>query len=173
VPDVPQPAPLQAPATKRRRTASQPDEDTAPAAPILADGFGNPHDTARPPEDVNAPTQMPVAGRHVRLFTRVVSNASNVASPVVRGAIDHSSWQYTRCYASEMARVNAVTDGTVTVSFDVLNQLPRHAKLESSTFTSSLMNDCFMRTLTGQTVNAAGPDGAGHVVYGFRFVVTD
>jgi hypothetical protein len=32
------------------------------------------------------------------------------------------------------------------------------------------VDDCVVGTLLGQTINAAGPDGKGHVVYSFRFV---
>ena len=61
-------------------------------------------------------------------------------------------------------------EGTVTVAFDILEQLPRHAALASSTIQSATFNDCVVGTLVGQTINAAGPDGKGHVVYAFRFV---
>jgi hypothetical protein len=136
-------------------------------------GFSNPHDSARREEDVDGPQVVAVQGRHVRLLTRVVSNRSNVIDATVRGAIDHGAWAYTRCFQETFASSKEITDGTVTVAFDILDQLPRHAALESSTFPSAIINSCLVRTLTGQTINAAGSAGAGHVVYAFRFVLTD
>jgi serine/threonine protein kinase len=151
------------------------DESHASAshAGSLSDGFSNPHDGARQDDDIDAPRQTTVQGHRVRLFTRIVSNGSNVADAVVRSAIDFSSWEYDRCYEQAFRGAKDLTGGTVTVGFDILDQLPRHATLQSSTFGGTVMTPCVVQTLAGQTINAAGRDGAGHVVYGFRFVVMD
>lgn len=106
----------------------------------------------------------------MRLFVRLVSNESNVTDAVVRKAIEWSSWEYLRCYERAFGASKELPDGVVTVGFDILDQLPRHAKLVSSTIASDGFNDCVVRTLVGQTINAAGPDGKGHVVEAFRFV---
>lgn len=111
-----------------------------------------------------------VQDRHVRLFTRLVSNDSNVADGVVRKAVEWNSWEYLRCYERVFSGAKDLPEGTISVGFDILDQLPRHAKLVSSTFTSDSFNDCVVRTLVGQTINAAGPDGKGHATLGLRFV---
>jgi hypothetical protein len=106
----------------------------------------------------------------VRLFTRLASNESNVADAVVRRAIEHNSWEYLRCYERVFGGAKDLPEGTISVGFDILDQLPRHAKLVSSTFSSAAFNDCVVGTVVGQTINAAGPDGKGHAVEAFRFV---
>jgi hypothetical protein len=111
-----------------------------------------------------------VQDRHVRLFTRLVANESNVSDAVVRKAIEWSSWEYLRCYERAFSGAKDLPEGVVTVGFDILDQLPRHAALVSSTVASPTFNDCVVRTLIGQTINAAGPDGRGHAVHAFRFV---
>lgn len=110
--------------------------------------------------------------RHVRLVAYLVSNQSNVADSVVRKAVEWDSWQYLRCY-EPLASLKKLPEGTVTVGFDILDQLPQHAHLQSSTIQSSSFNRCVVGTLVGQTINAAGPDGKGHVVYGFHFIPMD
>ena len=120
--------------------------------------------------DGTGPTQWKVQDHHVRLFSRLVANDSNVADAVVRKAVEWDAWQYLQCYERVFKGAKDLAEGTVTVGFDILDQLPRHARLQGSTFPSSAFNDCVVGTLTGQTINAAGPDGRGHVVYAFRFV---
>jgi eukaryotic-like serine/threonine-protein kinase len=142
-------------------------------SPSVRDGFANPHDTARLEGDEDAAQQLAVQGRHARLMTRLVSNGSNVIDSVVRGAIDHSAWHYLQCYQRTFASSKDLPTGTVTVGFDIVNQLPLHATLEASTFANPDMGPCVVRTLSGQTINAAGPRGAGHVVYAFWFLLTD
>ena len=107
---------------------------------------------------------------HVRLFVKLVSNDSNVSDAVVRKAIEWNSWQYLRCYERFFGSLKEMPEGVVTVGFDILDQLPRHAKLVSSTIASDRFNECVVGTLVGQTINAAGPDGKGHVVEAFKFV---
>lgn len=111
-----------------------------------------------------------VQDRHVRLFVRLVSNESNVTDGVVRRAIEWSSWEYLRCYERAFGTSKEMPEGVVTVGFDILDQLPRHAKLVSSTIASDSFNDCVVRMLLGRTINAAGPDGKGHAVEAFKFV---
>ncbi len=110
--------------------------------------------------------------RHVRLVAYLVQNQSNVADSVVRSAVEWDSWQYLRCY-EPLAGLKQLPEGTVTIGFDILDQLPQHAHLQSSTIQSSSFNQCVVGTLVGQTINAAGPDGKGHVVYGFHFIPMD
>ncbi len=150
---------------------------TAPAPgaarlPPDRDGFRDPHDTARI-GDENGPQILHVQGRQARLFTKVVDNQSNVATETVRSAIDHSAWRYTRCYELTFAGAKDVTDGTVTIGFDIIQQLPMHATLVSSTFANPEMTRCVIQTLSGQTINAAGSQGSGHIVYAFQFVLVD
>ena len=123
-----------------------------------------------PPTERGGAVTWKVQDRHVRLLTRLVSNESNVTDAVVRKAVEWNSWEYLRCYERALRSSKDMPEGTVSVGFDILDQLPRHAALVSSTIQSSTFNDCVVGTLIGQTINAAGPDGKGHVVYAFRFV---
>jgi serine/threonine-protein kinase len=114
-----------------------------------------------------------VQGKNVRLFTRLVSNESNVADRVVRDAVEWNSWQYLRCYERSFGGAKDMPEGVVTVGFDILDQLPRHGKLVSSTVNVKSFDECVVGTLIGQTINAAGPEGKGHAVVAFRFVPMD
>ena len=143
--------------------ASASPSSSAPRRAAIGCGFGD-------PTDRNGAVTWKVQDHHVRLFTRLVSNESNVADAVVRKAVDWSSWEYLRCYERAFGGAKDLPEGTVAVGFDILDQLPRHAALVSSTIESATFNDCVVRTLVGQTINAAGPDGKGHVVHAFRFV---
>lgn len=111
-----------------------------------------------------------VQGRQIRLFTRMVANESNVVDAVVKKAIEWSSWQYLRCYERHFGSAKDLVEGTVTVSFEILDQLPRFAKVDATTFSSAAMAECVKNTLLGETINAAGPDGKGKVVHAFKFV---
>jgi len=91
----------------------------------------------------------------------------------VRGAIDWSSWHYIRCYEQVFGNAKEMPSGIVTVAFDILDQLPQHAALQASTFSSALMDRCVVSTLSGQTMNAARSAGAGHVVYAIKFLRVD
>ena len=144
-----------------------------PPTPPMADGFSDPDDGARRSAGNFVPPMTAVEGHHVRLFTRLFSNSGNVSDAVLRGGVDWSSWQYLRCYERAFSAARQLPEGAVIVSFDVIDQLPRHAARESSTFASKDMDDCVVGTLSGHTLNAAGSAGAGHVVYGFKFVVVD
>ncbi|MBL8607792.1 MAG: serine/threonine protein kinase [Myxococcales bacterium] len=165
------PPPASAPAAKASASAAKPDvaKSAAPAAssaaprPALANGYAD-------PSDRKGAVTWKMGDRRARLFTRLVKNDSNVSDGVVRGAIEWSSWQYLRCYERAFASLKDMPEGEVLVSFDIIDQLPRHAKLVSSTFSSASFNDCVVGTLVGQTINAAGPDGKGSAIEGFRFV---
>lgn len=111
-----------------------------------------------------------VQGRQIRLFTRMVANESNVVDAVVKKAVEWSSWQYLRCYERHFGSAKDLVEGTVTVSFEILDQLPRFAKVDATTFSSAAMAECVKNTLLGETINAAGPDGKGKVVHAFKFV---
>ncbi|WP_394850372.1 serine/threonine protein kinase [Pendulispora brunnea] len=125
------------------------------------------------PVDRNGAVLWKVQDHRIRLFTRMVRNDSNVIDAEVRGAIEHSSWLYLRCYEHHFKSTKTLPEGDVFVSFEIRDQLPRDGKLESSTFESDAFSSCVVDVLLGQTMNAAGPDGKGHVVYGFRFVPMD
>jgi serine/threonine-protein kinase len=159
---TPAPAPVLKPALAAT-TDSAPPAPRPAARPPLAGGFSD-------PPSPNGPTQWKVQDRHVRLLSRLVANESNVADSVVRKAVEWDAWQYLRCYERIFGGAKDLEEGTVTVGFEILDQLPRHAQLQGSTFQSKSFNDCVVGTLVGQTINAAGPDGKGHVVYAFRFV---
>ena len=149
----------------------EPEDDStrSVAGPKTADGFADPDDGAR--ETPGSPQVKTIGQHRVRILTRLVSNGGNVAEEVIRSGVDWSSWRYTRCYETAFGTGREYPGGTVTVAFDILDQLPRHAVQQASTFKSASMNDCILRTLSGQTLNAAGAAGAGHVVYAFKFVV--
>jgi serine/threonine-protein kinase len=152
-----------------------PDEESAPVderpSPALPDGFSDPWDTAR---DDKGGRLLPLPdGHQVRLFTRLVSNASNVRDDVVRRAADWSSWHYLRCYEQTFGKAKTLPDGTVTVSYDIENMLPHHTALKATTLSTPLFDGCVVSTLAAQTMNATGASGAGHVVYAFKFVIVD
>jgi serine/threonine protein kinase len=143
-------------------TASAPAPRPRPAVTV-AGGFSD-------PSDRNSAVTWKVQDRRVRLLVRLLSNESNVTDGVVRNAIEHASWEYLRCYERAFGAAKELPEATISVSFDILDQLPRHATLVSSTSTSKTLNDCVVGTLLGQTINAAGPDGKGHAVESFRFL---
>jgi hypothetical protein len=109
--------------------------------------------------------------RHVRLVGEIVANQSNVADNIVRDAVEFSAWRYNRCYDGSFGHLASdLPEGSVVVRFEILDQLPRHTRVETSEFTDAGFNQCLVGTVTGQTVNAAGPTGAGVVLYSFRFL---
>ncbi|WP_394839663.1 serine/threonine protein kinase [Pendulispora rubella] len=176
-PPPPAPAPASASATASASAAPPPVASaiasSAPTAPprkpkkqLSASGFGD-------PADRNAAVLWKVQDRRVRLFTRMIRNDTNVIDKEVREAVDHTSWLYLRCYERHFQSAKILPEGDVTVSFEILDQLPRHGKLESSTFESVAFSTCVVDVLLGQTANGAGPDGKGHVLYAFRFVPMD
>jgi hypothetical protein len=111
------------------------------------------------------------SGAHVRLVGSIVKNDSNVADGIVRRAVEWSAWQYNRCYdAAYGQQATGLPSGSVYVGFDILDQLPRHGTVDRSDFKEDAFGSCVKGTLIGQTINAAGPNGKGHVVYSFKFV---
>jgi hypothetical protein len=122
-------------------------------------------------EETNAHVYTLKNKRHVRLVGEIVANESNVASNIVRDAVEFSAWRYNRCYDASFGHLASdLPEGGVVVRFEILDQLPRHARVERSDFTDASFNECIVGTVTGQTVNAAGPNGAGLVLYSFRFL---
>jgi serine/threonine protein kinase len=151
------------------------DDDTPAASPgpPRPDGFADPHDGARMGGSHDSANIVKVRDRQVRLLTKIVSNGSNVTDSVVKGAMEWSSWDYQRCYQRIFGPHPSLEEGTVRVSFDILDQLPRHAALQDSTFASTEMGPCIVQTVSGKTINAARAAGSGHVVYAFKFVLMD
>ncbi len=150
--------------TARPSSAPSASASAKPPAPrTVGGGFAD-------PVDRGGPVTWKVQGRPVRLLTRLVSNESNVVDPVVRKAVEWSSWQYLRCYERAFSASKDMPEGVVTVGFDILDQLPRHAAVASSTIGNDAFDKCVVNTLIGQTINAAGPDGRGHVVVAFKFL---
>ena len=152
------------PATHATATASA---SSAAATHVATGGggFGDPTDGDR-----RGATTWKVQDHPVRLLTRLVTNESNVTDAVVKKAVEWNAWQYLRCYESAFRSSKDMPEGTVNVGFEIINQLPRHGTVVSTTFASKTMADCVVNTLISQTINAAGPDGSGKVVYAFKFL---
>ena len=153
-----------------------PEESPLPTAAPVAKGlrpvaFANPHDEAKV-GNFDGPSVSQVHGHHVRMLTQLGSNVGNITDAVVRTAVDHSSWQYRRCYEQAFQSAETLEAGTAFVSFDIQNQLARFATLKSSSFASHEIGICLVRTLSAQTMNAADT-GKTHVIYGFQFIVDD
>lgn len=110
-------------------------------------------------------------GRQVRLVGSLLRNDSNVAVRIIRNAIEDNAWRYNRCYDLHFGQIaGAMPEGNVDISFDISDQLPRHASVMHSDFEYPAFGQCVEATLLGQTINAAGPHGAGKVLYRFRFL---
>ena len=124
--------------------------------------------------DENSHTSRLKNGHLVRLVGGMVSNRSNVADALLAKAIESDAWRYNQsCYDAEFGSLNTpLPAGVVTVEFDVLDQLPQHAKVGTSDFESSKFASCVVGVLAGQTINEAGSSGSGHVTYAFKFVPT-
>jgi len=95
----------------------------------------------------------------------------NVPAETIINAIDYHPWQFAMCYAKAYKDEPKHPQGTVVVAFDVLNQLPRFAKLVRSDFANPDFEKCVVGTLTGETINAAGAGGTSSVVYPLVFTV--
>lgn len=110
-------------------------------------------------------------GRHVRLAGSILRNDSNVAAAIIREYIEWDAWRYNRCYDQSFGHLaGAMPEGNVDIAFEISDQLPRHASVAQSDFAQSEFGSCVQATLLGQTLNAAGPDGAGKVLYRFSFM---
>lgn len=110
-------------------------------------------------------------GHQVRLVGSVVRNDSNVAVRIIRKYIEWDAWRYNRCYDQHFGQLaGAMPEGNVDISFEISEQLPRNASVVHSDFAQAGFGSCVQATLVGQTLNAAGPHGAGKVMYRFRFL---
>jgi hypothetical protein len=95
----------------------------------------------------------------------------NVPVETIIDAIDYHPWQYAMCYEKAYKDSPTHPQGTVVVGFDVLDQLPRFAKLVRSDFANPDFEKCVVGTLTGETINAAGAKGTASVVFPLVFTV--
>lgn len=120
--------------------------------PFGPDGSMNPHvDTLK-------------NGNQVRMVGRIVKNDSNVHDAIVRDAVENDAWEYNRCYDDSFGHLNAgMPQGTVIITFEFLDQLPQHARIDQSDFSDDGFNKCVLGTLRGQTFNTAGSKGTGQV----------
>jgi hypothetical protein len=109
-------------------------------------------------------------GHQVRLTGSLVRNDSNVPGPIIRKYIEWGAWRYNRCYDRQFGNLaGAVPKGNVEITFEVADQLPRNASVAHSDFAETAFGSCVQETVLQQTLNAAGPKGAGRVLYRFRF----
>ncbi|MEO8311813.1 MAG: toll/interleukin-1 receptor domain-containing protein [Caldimonas sp.] len=112
-------------------------------------------------------------GHHVRLTGSLVRNDSNVPDPIIRKYIEWDAWRYNRCYDEQFGSLaGAMPEGNVEIAFEVADQLPSNAGVAHSDFARTDFGTCVQATVSQQTLNAAGPKGAGKVVYRFRFEPT-
>ena len=110
-------------------------------------------------------------GNQVRMVGRIVKNASNVHDAIVRHEVEYNAWRYNNFYDGSFGHLNAkMPQGTVVITFEVLDQLPQHERIDQSDFSDDGFNKCVLGTLRGQTFNKAGPKGTGQVTYAFRFL---
>ncbi len=114
-----------------------------------------------------------VDNHRVRVLPGAVTTNGNIPEEVVQSAIDWEPWMYLQCYEKAFKGTSPLRSGTVTVQFKVLDQLPRYTKLLRSDFSDAKFNQCVVGTVTGQTVNAAGPAGKADVVFPLVFKVLD
>jgi hypothetical protein len=110
-------------------------------------------------------------GNQVRMVGRIVKNDSNIHDAIVRDEVENDAWEYNRCYDGSFGHLSAgMPQGTVIITFEVLDQLPQHARIDQSDFSDDGFNKCVLGILRGQTFNKAGPKGTGQVSYAFRFL---
>jgi hypothetical protein len=110
-------------------------------------------------------------GHAVRVTGSVVSNESNVAERIVRGSIESNAFQYNQCYDRQFGQLaTGLPEGKVEIAFDIIDQLPRHAKVTRSDFALPAFAECVQSMLSGKTLNAAGPNGTGKVLYRLSFL---
>jgi hypothetical protein len=109
-------------------------------------------------------------GGRVRMVGTLLANESPVDAALVRREIEWMAWRYNRCYdAAFGGGDDALPAGTVVVEFEIEDQLPRRERLVRSDFSDAAFNDCVVGTLGAQTINRAGADATGRVVYAFEF----
>jgi hypothetical protein len=100
-----------------------------------------------------------------------VRNDTNVAPHIIRKYIEWDAWRYNECYDQHFgALAGTMPEGNVEILFEISDQLPRHANVVHSDFEQAGFGSCVRATLLEQTLNAAGPTGAGQVLYRFRFL---
>jgi hypothetical protein len=110
-------------------------------------------------------------GHQVRMAGSVLRNDSNVAERILRKYIEWDAWRYNQCYDEHFGHLaGALPEGHVDIGFEIIDQLPRHGSVVQSSFEPPGFAACVESTLLGQTLNAAGSQGAGKVVYRFRFL---
>jgi hypothetical protein len=110
-------------------------------------------------------------GRRVRLVGSLVRNDSNVAERIVRKAIESNAWRYNRCYDQQFGQLaGALPEGRVEIAFEIDDQLPRRATVHHSDFALPGFGSCVQAVLLGQTLNEAGPNGSGKIVYRLAFL---
>lgn len=110
-------------------------------------------------------------GRKVRFAGSLVRNESNVADPIIRKSIEWGAWRYNQCYDRHFGHLaGSLPEGKVDIGFEIIDQLPRHARAAQSDFAEAGFASCVEGTVTGQTLNAAGPHGRGKVLYRFKFL---
>jgi hypothetical protein len=123
-------------------------------------------------DDENAHAYRLKNGHSVRLAGSIVRNQSNVANNIIVEAIESDAWRYNYyCYDGEYGHLpTALPSGTVTVEFDILDQLPQHVRVGGSDFDAPGFGACVARIVSQQTLNAASASGSGHVAYAFKFL---
>ena len=133
---------------------------------------GRPDSPATPDlEDENSHVLRLSNDHLVRLIGKVRQNDSNVSDRIIQRAVEFDAWRYNDyCYNEVYGKANVPPPaGTVTVDFDVADQLPVNAKVTASTFASERLGKCVVQILADETLNEAGSEGRGHVSYTFRF----
>ncbi len=109
-------------------------------------------------------------GHLVRVTGSLVRNDSNVADPIIRKYIEWDAWRYNRCYDQQFGSLaSAMPKGNVEIAFEIADQLPQKVSLAHSDFAETEFGSCVQATVLEQTLNAAGPKGAGKVLYRLRF----
>ena len=89
-----------------------------------------------------------------------------MSRPIIRKYIEWDAWRYNRCYDQQFGSLaSAVPKGNVEIAFEVADQLPRNASVAHSDFAETEFGSCVQETVLEQTLNAAGPKGAGKVLY--------
>jgi hypothetical protein len=141
--------------------------------------FGDPRDVSRAEGATPGVVASVGGGHHVRLLTRVVQNGTPLSDDLLRESVDHDSFRYLDCYKKSFAGTKAPPGGVVTVGFEVADQLPQHAAMRSSDFSTPAIGACLADTVRGQSINdmaampGAGGARGGPVTYAFRFVLVD
>jgi hypothetical protein len=123
-------------------------------------------------DDENAHAYRLKNGHSVRVAGSIVRNQSNVANNILVEAIESDAWRYNYyCYDGSYGHLaTTLPSGTVTIEFDVLDQLPQHVRVGGSDFEAPGFGACVARIVSEQNLNGASASGSGHVAYAFKFV---